>query len=285
MYSIVPHLEQGSDEWLEFRATRITATDAGFILGVMPKAWGTAYTKWLDKLFRRKIEVNDAMKRGSEMEPLALEAYCMLKGIQFKPEVVVSALRPWQMASLDGLSRCGKVVELKCPGEKTHAIALSGKVPEYYIPQLQHIMSVLNMPMIDYCSFRDGECVIIQVLRDDEYIENMIKEEEKFYDCLKNVKEPESSEILYEVVSTPIVCDSVNRIKETRQQMATLNEIIDKEKAFISAFADGRNIIVNDTKITKRIRKGNVKYSDIPELKSVDLESYRGLPTEYYTYS
>ena len=285
MYRTVPTLIQGSDKWLEFRANKISATDAGYILGLMNPQWGNIYSLWVDKIFRRKKEANEAMLRGSRMEPLALAAYCEVKGIEFKPEVVVSTVREWQMASLDGLSECGQVVELKCPGENSHNLALMGHVPAYYKAQLQHIMSVLGVKTIDYASFRDDEIIIIPVKRDYEFIKKMLVEEEIFYDCLINIKEPENTQTIYEVVSTPAICASADRIKEARVRISELTAIIDHEKTFLTYFADGRNIKVNDMKITKRVRKGNIPYKLIPEINSIDLEKYRGKPTEFYSFS
>lgn len=285
MFSVV-NLEQGTQAWLEFRRQHVTATDACKIMGTVPVSWGTAYTCWCDKLSGKEIQINAAMQRGIELEPFARTAYNQLKGYDCEPIIALSNDCPWMMASLDGISSDLKhIVEIKCPGSKTHDIAKSGKIPDYYNPQLQHQMSVTGLNSVDYCSYDGTECVVINVDRDDEYIDEMIEKEKVFYDCIMSCDPPPSSEIYYEMVEDSAVISSANRLHNAKNKMKELDSIVKEEKAFLSFFAQGRNIKVADMKITQRFRKGNIKYSDIPELKQIDLEKYRSVGSEYYQFT
>ena len=287
MVRIITDIEQGSEEWLELRRKHVTATDMCKIMGAVPKTWGTAYSCWIDKMIGSEIKVNEAMKRGTDLEPFARTAYNERTGYDCVPMIAISEEHPWMMASLDGLSSDLKhAVEIKCPVERACELARSNVVSEHYIPQLQHQMCVLGLNYIDYCVYDGRDIVtIITVLRDDKYISKMIEKGKDFYDSLNTFTPPTNKEIYYEMVESADAVDSAKRLQKARDQIKELDKIVDQEKEFLARIADGRNIIVNDTKITKIIRKGNIKYSDIPELKSVDLESYRRLPTEYYTYS
>lgn len=177
---------QGSDQWLELRRTKITASDAAVIMGLSP--WKNKIQLYYDK--KNKIESNktSAMQRGIDLEPIARDLYEIKTGIEVIPKVI---LKDWAMASLDGMSVCGNhIVEIKCPGKKDHDLALQGKIPEYYYPQLQHQMYVCNLSTVDYFSFDGFDGVIVNIKRDHEFIARMIIAELEFYECLMNCIEP-----------------------------------------------------------------------------------------------
>lgn len=176
-------IEQGTTQWLDLRKTKITATDASVIIGAYP--WKTAHQLYHEKISdTHNTYTNSAMQRGIDLEPMARDLFMLETGIDVSPAVIV---RDWAMASLDGISSCGKyVVEIKCPGKKTHEIALSGKIPDYYYPQLQHQMYVCDVDEMYYYSFDGMNGVVVVVVRDDEFIEKMIVAEKHFYDCIIN---------------------------------------------------------------------------------------------------
>ena len=183
-----PKLIQGTPEWLALRKNKITGTDAAIIMGSNP--W-----KSKKQLYHEKISLdhqsisNERMQRGVDLEPIARDLFSLEMGIVFYPYVGV---HDWAMASLDGINELGTMaVEIKCPGAKTHQLALNGLVPDYYYPQLQHQMWVCDLHYIYYYSFDGRNGVKIRVERDEFYIQEMIAEEYKFYLCLLNKTEPE----------------------------------------------------------------------------------------------
>lgn len=184
-------VEQGSAEWHALRKTKITATDAVSIMGVSP--WKSRYQLYFDKISEENNNVvNDRMQRGIDLEPIARDLFNIQTGYLLIPRVVVNG---WAMASLDGMSKDGKIIlEIKCPGEKDHSLALQGKIPEYYYPQLQHQMYVCGLQSMYYYSFDGMDGTAITVIRDDDYIDKMIVEELKFYECLQNKTPPERQE-------------------------------------------------------------------------------------------
>lgn len=183
--SVFVELDQGSHEWISLRKSKITATDAPIIIGA--SKWKTRsqllYEK-LDPFFSTKV--NDRMKRGIELEPIARNVFTVMTGIHVEPKVFV---KDWAMASLDGISEDGKViVEIKCPGFSDHSLAKNGVVPRHYYPQLQHQLFVCDVYKAFYFSFDGKEGVAVEVLRDDDFIEKMVIEEEKFYNELQSKK-------------------------------------------------------------------------------------------------
>lgn len=189
-------LIQGSDEWLEMRKTHIGASDAPIIMGVSP--WTTPR-----QLFERKLGIvpeqktNPAMLRGQESEPYNRKAFEDLYGISFTPCVLFDKEYPWMMASFDGMSTCGNAVEIKLANKADHAKVEKGEIPKKYYPQLQHQMRVGVFDSVYYWSclaidFDNRKFNYLSVVcrRDQEYINKLVEEEIKFYECLINYNYP-----------------------------------------------------------------------------------------------
>lgn len=185
--AIIEGLDQGTEKWLEYRRSKIMATSAAVILENNP--FKTPLELWEEMLLMRPSPViNDAMKRGSDLEPIARELACKEIGIQFEPCVFESDKNSWQAASLDGLSPCGKyILEIKSPNEKTHLMAINGEVPSYYLDQVQHQLACTKAEKAYYFSYRpehEKTYAIVEIDPDHEYHNFMIEKEHEFYKCL-----------------------------------------------------------------------------------------------------
>jgi putative phage-type endonuclease len=264
-------LEQGTQEWLEFRRHKITATDACIIMG-------TSHWKTKIQLYHEKKDpnyrstVNDRMQRGTDLEPLARELFYAKTGHKMFPKVIV---KDWAMASLDGINDFNEILEIKCPGDKDHQIALNGKIPKHYYPQLQHQMYVCDAEKAFYFSFDGFDGVTVEVPRDDAYIAKMIEEEKKFYECLINNIPPEPSEEDYIERSDELweQCALQYRfVNESIKELEKREEDLRKQLIFLSGESNSKGGGISLCQIN---RKGNVDYSQIPELKGVDLDQYR----------
>src|SRR5271156_2669508 len=187
-------LTQQTPEWLEMRRTKIGASDAPIILGVSP--WKTPYILWEEKVgFRNDNFKSFSMQRGLDLEEKARQCFEKKTNIMMFPRVVIHPKNNWMMASLDGMDIEEKnILEIKCVNKQDHETAKSGKIPEKYIPQLQHQMEVTGFNMTYYFSFDGEDGVIVEYERNNEYISNMIMEEKKFYDCMTNFIPPKHSE-------------------------------------------------------------------------------------------
>ena len=181
IFERVEDLEQGSNEWLRWRATVIGSSDASAILGENP--WKSRETVLKEKIGEKKgFKGNARTQRGTELEPVARSIYCNIKGVEFFPTIVQNVSNPWQAASLDGLDSTNSfVVEIKC-GEKSYIYtSQTGKVPQYYYAQLQHILAVTGIDSIDYFSYQPNQSpILITIPRDENYINSLLKSEIKF---------------------------------------------------------------------------------------------------------
>lgn len=269
---------QGSPEWLQMRKNYIGASDAPVIMEVSP--YKTYHQLWEEKIGLSNTDYsNKATQYGQEMEEPARRAYEKHTGIIVAPAVVYHPDRSYMMASLDGLSFDRQTaVEIKNVCEEDHEIARSGAVPEKYFPQVQHQLAVLDLPSLHYFSYRKGDFALIDVLRDDKYLDILYGAEKAFWDLVLNFKEPELSAKDYQKFCSQEWENMATEWKETNEQLKALTA---KEKeyrqALISMANDG-NATGAGIKLTKSIRKGTVDYSKIPELDGVDLDQYRKDP-------
>jgi putative phage-type endonuclease len=269
---IMREMQQGTPEWLSLRTTKITSTDAAIIMGV--SHWKTKIQLYKEKIQERLPPlITHRMNRGLELEPIARDLFCIQNEIHVFPCIV---MKDWAMASLDGMSACREyAVEIKCPGEKDHAKALEGKVPDHYYPQVQHQLYVTGLEEMFYYSFDGTDGVTLTVKRDEKYIQNMVEEEYIFYQCLVNKIPPDPSENdylerdddLWQKCASEWKC-VVDEIKSLEKQ----EEDLRSQLIFLSAESNTKGGGISLCHVN---RKGNVDYSKIPELKNVNLDIYR----------
>lgn len=277
-------LVQGSTEWKEARRKLVTATDASSIMGV---GFKTPYQTWLQKISGEDEPDNERMKRGRELEPQAREIAEKKLGVVLWPEFHINPRFDWMAASLDGISKSGVLVEIKCPNFKVHEMALEGQVPDYYMPQLQHQMEVVGVDRMFYFSYMPDhpkDWHMIEVKKGNN--EEMIEKEMAFYECLQNCIPPEFTEedcidLSFENEFVKLAESYVIVEREMKYYEQEKEEIRKK----LCSYAKNHGVKGGGIKIARGYRKGNVDYSSIPELNSVDLEKYRKKPLEIYRIS
>lgn len=188
------NLEQGTSEWHSYRECHVMATSASVIMEINP--FKTELELWEEMIgLRPRMKSNVAMERGTRLEPEARRLANQIIGIEFEPCVYESDKYNWMGASLDGISKCEKyILEIKCPNEKTHEMALNEMIPEYYIAQIQHQLAVTNARLCYYFSYRPENIkkyAIVEIERNDEFIEKMIAKENAFWINLCTMQPPE----------------------------------------------------------------------------------------------
>ena len=183
------NLIPGTHEWKSWRRTKITASDAPSILGTSP--WKSISDLYIEKLFKIEKDDNHFMSRGRYLEPIALQAFEEETGLIMFPAVVESDTMDWMGASLDGLTIDQKAfIEIKCPGQKDHSEAMRGMVPKKYEAQLQHQIACTGLDSCFYYSFDGEKGIIIEVKRDQAFIDNLVEKEFEFWQCLQNLTPP-----------------------------------------------------------------------------------------------
>jgi putative phage-type endonuclease len=123
-------IQQGSVEWLVLRKSKIGGSDIASVLGVNP--YKSRFALFKEKLSPVDQSLNDAMRHGRDTEEEARNFFNETFQEDFSPAVFICDEWEGAIASLDGISSNGKVIEeLKCPTSEK-----SG-VPIYYEVQCQ----------------------------------------------------------------------------------------------------------------------------------------------------
>ena len=128
----------------------------------------------------------DIILRGASAtiaKPATLKRYVLQRGFDVQPACLQSNQYDWLRASVDGLSADGKaVVEIKCGDSVYRKTSSSGRVPDYYYGQLQHILAVTGLPSIDFwCYLPHCPEVLLAVDRDDNYSARLLEAEYRFW--------------------------------------------------------------------------------------------------------
>ncbi len=179
-------LEQGTPEWIEWRHKGIGASDAPIIMEENP--WKSTEELLQEKRgVARNSKKNEAMRRGTMLEPEARSRYIARTGNDVKPACLQSNQYPWLRASVDGISSNGNtVVEIKCGESVYRHTSQYGCAPDYYYGQLQHILAVSGLASLDfYCYLPDCPELLIAVPRNEEYIRRLVSAERSFWNNVK----------------------------------------------------------------------------------------------------
>ncbi len=279
-------VSQQESNWLEMRRNKIGASDAPIIMDVSP--WKTPYQLWEEKLKLRPDQAeNSAMRRGKQLEKAALREFESITGIMMIEQMVsVHPIRQWMMATLDGIDLDQKnIVEIKCAGREDHQMALDGEVPKKYVPQLQHQLEVTGLEKAYYFSFDGKQGKVLEIYRDDTYIKKLLEREERFWECMQTLQAPKLCARDYVEKCDEVWVSAAEEWIRCQEELEALKaKEEDLRKQFIS-MSESRNCVGGGIKLSRVIRKGNVDYSAIPELQSVDLEAYRKAPIEMWRLS
>lgn len=181
-------LKQGSQEWLSWRRTVITATDCPAILGSLP--WLTEHDCWLKKIgVIKESKRTQAMERGIRLEPEARAQFIERYGINMTPAVVESTEFDFLGASLDGMSE-DAILEIKCGGPKLYEQAKQGIMPQYYIDQMQHQLFVTKARMCFYYCYNGKDGICIEVHPDEGFGERFMPKARAFWKAVAFLEPP-----------------------------------------------------------------------------------------------
>lgn len=269
---------QGSESWKAHRRKHVTATDANVIMGHGFRR--TIYDIWLDKLgMGKEVEVNEKMARGTFLEPYAREWVESETGISYTPTVRNSQKVNFMMASSDGWNaENNALIEIKTSDR------LHDSIPEYYRPQLAHLMAVFDVKEMLYVSYDGTSGRIIEVKRDDAYIENLIEQEKQFWYHVQNFIEPELSERDYVKRNDPEYQEKLLIYLQNKHNAKMWDELAEKAKAELTAITT-ENTSCMGCKISKRLRIGNVDYKQLTNDIGIDadtIQKYRKSPVSFW---
>ncbi len=284
-------LQQGSDEWKAKRRECITSSDASVLMEVHPRG-KTALQLYNDKKNGEETLINSAMQRGMDLEDDARDWYTVERAMTFCPQVIFSKTNPCFMSSLDGISADGKeIIEIKCPGEKNHALISSGNIPKYYYSQCQWHLLVTGFTSITLISYDGFDGVWKEIKRDEEYISLLQERAEEFLEYLQSdIPPPCSEKEFINVEADKCAMEKIGRWLTISSQLKTLKQEEDLLKDMICSMGDDGNFTINfeGKPIVRAVRKnrtGAVDWEKLCkelEIKQEIIEKYRKESIGFY---
>lgn len=243
----IPQYEQRSDMWFKQREGKLTSSDAGTVLNLNP------YSKPNDVLFKKcgfdpkPFVGNIATRHGQKYEDEAIDKYCEITGqtnynfgLISHEDVHNSKDYYWLAGSPDGISIDKKdpnskpiLLEVKCPYRRK---IVMGKIPEYYLPQVQLNMFICDLDKADFIEYQPPNVMnIVRVYKDETWLQNNLKILESFWkeveyyrenDIKSHPKFPKEKKIL-NLSPTQKPSDQGNNSSEETEVSLTGYSIID----------------------------------------------------------
>jgi putative phage-type endonuclease len=276
----IERLKQNTPEWHRWRLQGLGASDAPVVMGDAP--FRTRRFLWSVKTgLARESAVGPTARRGRALEYAARSAYERHTGIQMEPLCLVHDGLEWMRASLDGLSFDGAIaLEIKCPwGDRDRAALHAGRIPPHYYAQVQHQLEVSGAQELHYWSFDGSGGILVKVHHDREYVAKLLETETAFWLRVLEQRWPDEGDELNRSNDQPWrIAASRYRAARLKLDRAELDEQYAREK--LQKLATARRTYGCGTEVLRSLRRGAIDYSQIPELRGVDLEPYRKNPVE-----
>lgn len=274
-------VEQGSNEWHAWRATRRMASESPALLGLSPWSPRTPLQLFEVKSGLTVIEQTPAMLHGIVHESRAREQYewdhdCLM------PACVVEDGDGEYGASLDGRREDGRrILEVKCPVQGSRsdlwAEAFIKRVPTHYEAQVQHQIMLSGAEACDFLVYAaDIDSYQLVSIEPDPATQLAIRFAwDAFWPFYSSRTPPE-----------PIEGDYIERFDaewlaleaEYLLAEAVLKGAEGAEKklrAKLLALAGDQSCRGEALRVTRYWAKGSVDYGRVPALKGLDLEGFR----------
>lgn len=179
-------MEQRTEEWFNIRLGKVTGSRVADVMARTKTGFSASRTNYMYELLvermtgkRQEGYTNAAMQHGIDFEPVARAAYeGVISGLVHEVGFVSHSALPDFGCSPDGLVGSDGLVEIKCPNTAQHVDTMLSGFPSKYQAQVQAQMACTERLWCDFVSFDPRmpdthQLVVIKVLRDDEFIEEM----------------------------------------------------------------------------------------------------------------
>lgn len=266
-------IEQGTPEWLELRRTKIGASVSPALLGKNP--YMSAKNVYDQIVLGTVAYVNDAMRHGTEEEPIARDYYNRLGLTAFMPAVCVNDNYPYMMASLDGYDDdSNEILEIKCPGDKMFNDCMDGKIPEYWKYQIQHQLLISEAEFATLLIWKnENEYKSFTFYPIPKMMEEVRGACSMFYaEHLLEFKPPEDK---YEERADSEWFRASNRWKMAKSNLKAA-ELAEKEaNQVLISLANGKAAKGAGVRVERNEIRGLIDYNLVEEIKGIDMDQYR----------
>lgn len=263
--------------------------------------WMTPYGLFEDKTTEeiKEQDINEAAYWGNLHEPIILNEYNQKTGRRAKKpkDMIWSKEYPFLFANLDGITDCGRVVEIKTSrfsdewGEEG-----SDNVPQAYILQVQHYMLVTGAQFADIAVLIGGsDFRLYEVCADKELQSIIIDKAKQFWQMVLDKTPPEFTSVddvqhKYKDQSDNTffadddLLDAVIRLKKIKEQAKILEKEEENIKIKImSAMQNSSKLVYNDQCLATWSKPKSSKRFDAAEFKMHHIDLYNQYCKEYET--
>ena len=269
-------IAQGTPEWHEQRAGKVTGSVAGAILGLSP--FSTPADVMNNLLGKgKKFEGNVATEYGSFHEEYAIADLQILKNVIVEETGFhVHKELDWLGASPDGFIGDDIVAEIKCPfgkrNEENPVFKTAQEQPHYYA-QMQLEMYCTDRHTCWFYQWTKNAQLLEVIYLDHIWIETNIPKLREFYQSYLSQLNADDTALVTQYQETKIALDYA------KEQFEAAKE------AVIEQSNKMKSPVVGSLKVTNVERKGSIDYKKVPELSGVDLEQYRKAATHFWKVS
>lgn len=276
-------VEQSSLEWYEHRMHYRNASETAIIMGLSP--WISPLMLYNQKKGLELQHENAAMAHGLNHESDALNALNLrYPHHDFAPAVY--AYGPYS-ASLDGITPdIGMAAEIKCP-VKGRLSSLwksvqSGIIPPYYRVQIEQQMRCADasesLLWVWCASSQTG--LESPIFEQDNALWNRIQDAwELFQTCLDTHTPPAPTHLDSVARTDPEWLTLARQYHHAKQALEAAQQEVDQISERIKLTSKGSKQYGAGMTVTRYLKKGNVNYKAIPELKALNLDHYRDAPS------
>ena len=279
-------LPQGSQEWLDVRSKYGMASEVGALLGVSKWDPKTPLALWNIKNGITKIETNYAMEHGNKYEHEARNMFEEDMGGEWQPVVVLNnSCKDEDIevpigASLDGYrEEDNSILEIKCPlkgasSELWQEVFKMERLPEQYWLQCQQQLLVTESDKLYFWVYdaKSAAGLLQIVIPHKETQANIVNAWTEYFATGRPDPLPE------DLVENDDK-EWLKKAKEWREINVTLQVFKEKEEKIrkdLIEISRGQSYIGGGIQLKHGISKGRINYKNIPELKGIDLEPFRG---------
>lgn len=265
-------MEQGSDEWINYRKMGLGASDIPAVLNISP--YISANKLWkIKKNVITDYDISEYAKMMGELsEEDAREQFNELTGRVYEPACFEREDNPDFRCSLDGYSPDGQLLEAKFIGnEYFKALQKTREVRPDHYAQLQWQMYVMDAPTCDYFVLnKNSDRQVITVKRDDEYIKNISTKAWEFMKYMEEDIEPPLGPNDYLAVDGDLAL-LMDELKTVKMAMDSLKNRDVELRAKIIDMATHSKLEHGDVKFYQNSGKARKNYKGFCEYNNIEI--------------
>lgn len=236
------------------RSLGLGASDAAVAIG--KSKWKTPYQLFREKVFGDAPDISELLhiEVGNALEPVAIKRFERNNNLTVghRQDVLYDKKRPWRWVTLDGVASDNGLVEAKSVGfadPNEWGEDQSDFIPLHYYIQVQHGLDIADLKhaYVPVIMLNRSER-LYQITRDDEFINELVKLEEKFYHdyLLPKVAPPLTNMIDFaiahpldngtSIMATHSVLATATLFKDTKSRIKELEEQEERLTFQVAAF-------------------------------------------------